>query len=197
MMGNSRIASPVDKGAPRYRHRAGARTFLSAAAFKGSRGLESRWTVAAFGACCGQECPRSGGGISLFSAIAVLLAAGCAGQNSGPSPSVKTAAGSAAALTVGGRTNFDRVIMEAIAQPPPPFEGEGWEAMSDGKTLSGWRETAFDGHGEVRCQAGAIVLGIGDPFTGINYTNELPTMNYEVALDAMRVSGSDFFCGLT
>ncbi len=41
------------------------------------------------------------------------------------------------------------------------------------------------------------MLGTGDPFTGINCTNEVPTMNYEVALDAMRVSGSDFFCGLT
>ena len=28
-------------------------------------------------------------------------------------------------------------------------------------------------------------------------TNEIPKINYEVALDAMRVSGSDFFCGLT
>jgi hypothetical protein len=40
-------------------------------------------------------------------------------------------------------------------------------------------------------------LNMGDPFTGINYTNPFPTMNYEVALDAMRVMGTDFFCGLT
>ena len=38
---------------------------------------------------------------------------------------------------------------------------------------------------------------MGDPFTGINWTNDFPKMNYEVALDAMRVMGSDFFCGLT
>ena len=42
-----------------------------------------------------------------------------------------------------------------------------------------------------------IVLNMGDPFTGLNWTNDFPKMNYEVALDAMRVSGSDFFCGLT
>ena len=69
--------------------------------------------------------------------------------------------------------------------------------MFDGQTLAGWRETAFAGHGEVHCQSGAIVLGMGSPFTGINWTNEFPKMNYEVALDAMRVMGSDFFCGLT
>lgn len=38
---------------------------------------------------------------------------------------------------------------------------------------------------------------MGDPFTGINYTNAFPNLNYEVAFDAMRVMGSDFFCGLT
>ena len=42
-----------------------------------------------------------------------------------------------------------------------------------------------------------MILGMGDPFTGLNWTNDFPKMNYEVALDAMRVMGSDFFCGLT
>ncbi|HYG36786.1 MAG TPA: family 16 glycoside hydrolase, partial [Clostridia bacterium] len=57
--------------------------------------------------------------------------------------------------------------------------------------------TAFSGHGEVECRSGVIALNMGDPFTGINWTNEFPNMNYEVALDAMRVMGTDFFCGLT
>ena len=83
------------------------------------------------------------------------------------------------------------------AKLPAPFEGDGWEGMFDGQTLAGWRETKFAGHGEVRCQDGVIILSMGDPFTGINWTNDFPTMNYEVALDAMRVMGSDFFCGLT
>jgi len=69
--------------------------------------------------------------------------------------------------------------------------------MFDGQDLTGWRETPFAGHGEVHCQDGVIVLGMGDPFTGINWTNDFPRMNYEVALDAMRLMGSDFFCGLT
>lgn len=69
--------------------------------------------------------------------------------------------------------------------------------MFDGQTLAGWRETPFAGHGEVNCQAGVIILNMGDPFTGINWTNDFPKMNYEVALDAMRLMGSDFFCGLT
>jgi hypothetical protein len=69
--------------------------------------------------------------------------------------------------------------------------------MFDGQTLTGWRETQFAGHGEVRCQSGVMTLSMGDPFTGGNWTNDFPKVNYEVALDAMRLTGSDFFCALT
>ena len=89
------------------------------------------------------------------------------------------------------------VLPPGAAQPPAPFAGTGWQPMFDGESLTGWRETPFAGHGEIHCQDGVIVLSMGDPFTGINWTHELPRMNYEVALDAMRLMGSDFFCGLT
>jgi hypothetical protein len=38
---------------------------------------------------------------------------------------------------------------------------------------------------------------MGGPLTGITYTGELPTTNYEISLEAMRAKGIDFFCGLT
>ncbi len=69
--------------------------------------------------------------------------------------------------------------------------------MFDGTSLKGWRETVFAGRSEVACESGLLVLNMGDPFTGVNWTNDFPKLNYEVALDAMRVMGSDFFCGLT
>lgn len=43
---------------------------------------------------------------------------------------------------------------------------------------------------------GQVHLGMGQ-MTGITWTNSLPRMGYEISLDAMRVDGSDFFCGLT
>ena len=42
-----------------------------------------------------------------------------------------------------------------------------------------------------------MVFWMGGPFTGATYTNEIPKRNYEVTLEAMRVAGEDFFCGLT
>jgi hypothetical protein len=84
-----------------------------------------------------------------------------------------------------------------VSKAPVPFEGSGWDDMFDGESLKGWRETLFAGHGETYSQSGVIVLSMGDPFTGINWTNAFPSMNYEVALDAMRLMGSDFFCAVT
>lgn len=70
------------------------------------------------------------------------------------------------------------------------------EPIFDGKTLKGWKATDFAGRGEVLVKDGTIVLESGQ-MTGITWTNDLPRMNYELSLEAMRVEGSDFFCGLT
>ncbi len=68
--------------------------------------------------------------------------------------------------------------------------------LFDGKTLDGWAVTGFAGHGEVRVEKGLLVLDQGY-MTGIHWTNALPKTNYELSLEAQRVSGTDFFCGLT
>jgi hypothetical protein len=124
--------------------------------------------------------------------LAIVLA-GCATHSS---KSMPQAAPPQSAGAPSRRAPTD-ILQAAAAQPSQPFEGEGWVPFFDGKTLTGWRETDFAGHGEVECESGLIVLNTGDPLTGINWTNRVPKMNYEVALDAMRVTGSDFFCGLT
>jgi len=88
-------------------------------------------------------------------------------------------------------------LQKAALLPSTQPEGEGWVPIFDGKTLSGWSVTDFAGHGEATVQDTLLLLNMGDPLTGINWTNRLAKMNYEIALDAMRVNGSDFFCGLT
>ncbi len=69
--------------------------------------------------------------------------------------------------------------------------------LFDGLALGKWKTTDFGGGGEVKVADGAIVLETGSDLTGINYTGEMPKTNYEVELEARRVQGSDFFCGLT
>ncbi len=69
--------------------------------------------------------------------------------------------------------------------------------LFDGKTLAGWKVTDFAGHGDVTVADGAIVLEAGNDLTGVNYSGELPKTNYELELEAKRVEGGDFFCGVT
>jgi hypothetical protein len=131
-----------------------------------------------------------------FVACGALLS-GCASKSHKPSETAPVAATQANAEPRRPQFKLDDILAQAAAKAHAPFEGEGWQPMFDGKTLAGWRETDFAGRGEIQCQNDLIVLNTGDPFTGINYTNTFPKMNYELALDAMRVTGSDFFCGLT
>ena len=134
---------------------------------------------------------------SMALATALVWAAGCATQTA--KPASQSAARHEEPAAPPSATNADSKITlpPGAAQPPAPFEGDDWQAMFDGQTLAGWHEIPFAGHGEVHCQDGVIVLSMGDPFTGITWTNEFPKVNYEVALDAMRLMGSDFFCALT
>jgi len=93
---------------------------------------------------------------------------------------------------------------EKRPSPKPPAnvgatnKAATWKSLFDGKTLTGWKQTDFAGRGDVNVKDGKINLESGQ-MTGITWTNgnELPRMNYEISLEAMRVEGSDFFCGLT
>ena len=133
--------------------------------------------------------------LALFAGL--VWAAGCASEPSKPAPQPAVQHQEPTAQPPVASVEEKIKLPAGVVQPPAPFEGEGWQAMFDGQALAGWRETPFAGHGEVHCQDGVMILGMGDPFTGLNWTNDFPKMNYEVALDAMRVMGSDFFCGLT
>ena len=101
------------------------------------------------------------------------------------------------ALEAATTTTENQILASAAAQPPAVLEGEGWRLLFDGKSLAGWRVTDFGGGGRVEVQNGLLVFWMGEPFVGVNYTNEMPKVNYEVTFEAMRVAGSDFFCGLT
>ena len=112
-------------------------------------------------------------------------------------------------LGAGAGAGWRSVAAEAAAVPTDkkpaaagataaPAEAVSWKPLFDGKTLTGWKSTDFSGRGEVKIKEGQILLETGY-MTGITWTNlaDLPRSNYEISLEAMRVDGSDFFCGLT
>jgi hypothetical protein len=81
--------------------------------------------------------------------------------------------------------------------PVKPEIPEGWTSLFDGENLGGWEITNFGPQGAVYVSSGRLVMEMGDAITGVNWTREFPTMNYEIYLEAMRVDGHDFFCGMT
>lgn len=92
-----------------------------------------------------------------------------------------------------------------IAAEPKATKAPAWESLFDGKTLAGWAQSGFEAEGAVRVASpyldgkGAIVIEKGTTLSGVTSTrgSALPRMNYELSLEAMRVEGGDFFCGLT
>jgi 3-keto-disaccharide hydrolase len=78
-----------------------------------------------------------------------------------------------------------------------PQTGE-WKDLFDGKTLANWAATEFGGQGKVRVRDGTIEIDEGATMSGITWSGGAPPKtNYEISLEAMRVSGIDFFCALT
>jgi hypothetical protein len=86
----------------------------------------------------------------------------------------------------------------AILSGADSKDGAKWQSLFDGKTLGHWKATDFGGQGESRVEDGKLLLTHGESLTGVTWQGEPPVrMNYEIELDAQRVDGSDFFCGLT
>jgi hypothetical protein len=71
-------------------------------------------------------------------------------------------------------------------------------SLFDGKTLGHWKPTEFGGQGEVSVSDGKLLITHGETLSGVTWQGAVPArMNYEIELDAQRVDGNDFFCGLT
>jgi hypothetical protein len=78
-----------------------------------------------------------------------------------------------------------------------------WISLFDGETLGAWTPIDWGGQGPCEVTGGELRIGIGESVSGVRYRGDLaeilpPTReNYELRLEARRVSGYDFFCGLT
>ena len=131
-------------------------------------------------------------------ALSICFLGGCCGKTSSDSTAKPKAA-----ITADTQKQTEK---QTIKQTQPETKKQQqedanlkfteWEPLFDGRTLYGWQEINYAGKGEVSVKDGQIILQMGY-MTGIKWTNEPPTMNYEVEYEAMRVEGTDFFASLT
>ena len=90
------------------------------------------------------------------------------------------------------------VIGPAWADEGQRRDGSGARALFDGKSLDGWKDAGFREAQKAKVEDGAIVLPAASPIAGITSTrNDLPTTNYELTYEAMRLDGRDFFAAAT
>jgi 3-keto-disaccharide hydrolase len=128
-----------------------------------------------------------------FAAWVLSLLASCALNTSSQKSATSPPMGDRPAVPVPVTEHKELTELSATA----PVRWPEWKTLFDGNTLTGWKVTDFAGHGDVRVENGKLILAMGAALTGINWTNPLPRMDYEIALEATKVDGSDFFCGLT
>lgn len=85
------------------------------------------------------------------------------------------------------------------------MSGEKWRDLFDGETLAGWKPSMFPSQQSVKVEKpfrdrpSAIILEPGADLSGLTWgdASTVPKINYEITLEAMKLAGSDFFCGLT
>ncbi|HNS21454.1 MAG TPA: DUF1080 domain-containing protein [Sedimentisphaerales bacterium] len=129
----------------------------------------------------------------VFLVAAGLLPGGCRseGQRREPSAPVQAATQPQAEPVQVPSPEEPKAPAQPVAQADEPT------SLFDGQSLGQWKPTDFGGQGEVSVQDGAIHMAMGSCMTGITWTGPVVRTNYEITLEAMRVAGNDFFCGLT
>ena len=89
---------------------------------------------------------------------------------------------------------------EEAAQATPEAEAPrfgAWRDLFDGESLGAFRPTGFAHEEEAWVDGGRIHLELGVTLSGVTWTDPFPTDGYEVEVVAARISGDDFFCGVT
>ena len=104
-------------------------------------------------------------------------------------------------LGIAGCQQADKPVESSKSSAPVVSESPFAKTQSlfSGDSIELWELTEFGGEGDVRVEDGCIVMDAGDPITAINLPESfpLPTSEYEVEFEAMKVEGTDFFATLT
>lgn len=155
------------------------------------------WSIVSLTGCGPGAAPQATGGSAAESATADAT------TTPAQSPGSATAAGTDDPTAAPPESTDARSATRASSSPdePPanvaPAEEPRWTSLFDGKSLEGWELSNFGGEGAVTVEDGAVLMEMGADLTGIHTRRPLPRLNFEVVLDAKRVDGGDFFCGLT
>src|SRR5688572_3316032 len=93
------------------------------------------------------------------------------------------------------------LVVPAFAQEKPKESKDrlDWKPLFDGKSLKGWKESGYGGGAEPEVENGELRIAMGEGVNGVTLDAKEPPfkVNYEISLEAKKLMGNDFFCGLT
>ncbi|MFM7316927.1 MAG: DUF1080 domain-containing protein [Isosphaeraceae bacterium] len=104
------------------------------------------------------------------------------------------------------RRSFIRLLpgtlaLTASARFSPNASGSSFadaKNLLETEGLRGWAATDFFKPGQVAVKNSTLSLGKGKPMTGVTTTlRDLPKTNFDIAYEARRLDGDDFFAALT
>jgi len=104
-----------------------------------------------------------------------------------------------AGFLLGGICSCEKKSSTGNTQPVAEvatFPKEEWVEM---ETLGPEKWAAIEGAADVEWdeETRTMKIGVGTDLNGVRWTGPMPVEPYVVELEARRMSGSDFFCGLT
>lgn len=107
-----------------------------------------------------------------------------------------------AALPPEVRKEYTHVPLKKDPKVEALYKPGKWVNLFNGKSLKGWTPTDYAGNSEIEYEKNfkgkpALIIPLGELLAGVNYTNPVPKTNFEVELEAMKLTGNDFWCGLT
>lgn len=102
-------------------------------------------------------------------------------------------------ISAGGMSGCGRKTVAPVSENAPvetKSPADGWMPM---ETLAPGKWVGIDGAAELGWDDDKRVMkiGVGTDLNGVRWTGPMPVVPYVVELEARRMSGNDFFCGLT
>ncbi len=91
--------------------------------------------------------------------------------------------------------SHNRLDEKPLLRLNPQAAAELREAQAS--VLNGWRLNPYEEDDTVHVKDHVITMAPGQAMTGATWDGPITRMNYEISLDAKRIAGEDFFCGLT
>ena len=103
------------------------------------------------------------------------------------------------AFVVSGESFAQETTTQPESEPVAKEKKSKPVELLKGNDLSAWKKTNFGGESDVTLKDGVLSLDMGSSMTGVTWkdASKIPTSDYEIELEARRVEGNDFFCGLT